>query len=191
MSRVQAANVTVEFNQSGEIPFDPVSFNLEKGELLIITGPNGAGKSTLLKKICGFESRGTGTIHLDCPVDRISYLPQLGNLHFLLPIQLDEVRDLGHVRCATKNKNQKRSWNQASGGERQRTLLDLIFHLDSDLIILDEPFNHLDDQAIEHVIEHIKAKMKAGVSFIMATHRLSSLDALGPKYLTLNPKEKS
>lgn len=181
MIRLKASDIAVDF--------EPVSFDLKPGELLIVTGPNGAGKSTLLKKICGFEKRGSGKIDLDGPMDRVSYLPQLGNLHFLLPIHLDEVRDLGAVRCAVKDKNPKRSWNQASGGERQRTLLELIFQLDSDLIILDEPFNHLDDKAINHVIEHIGSKMKSGVSFILATHRLSSLDALQPKYLTVTPRE--
>ena len=42
-----------------------VSFEVKKGELLIITGPNGSGKSTLAKVLMGIEEATGGKIYLE------------------------------------------------------------------------------------------------------------------------------
>ncbi len=44
---------------------DDVSFNVNPGEMLVITGPNGSGKSTLVKLLMGIEKANEGTVYLE------------------------------------------------------------------------------------------------------------------------------
>ena len=42
-----------------------ISFDVQDGEMLVITGPNGGGKSTLAKVLAGIEKADSGEIYLD------------------------------------------------------------------------------------------------------------------------------
>ena len=61
--------------QMGEVPVAAVrdmSFDIERGEFVVIVGPSGAGKTTLLNMLGGMDTATSGTIMLDGEIGRAS-----------------------------------------------------------------------------------------------------------------------
>ena len=158
-----------------------INLQLRAGELLLITGPNGSGKTTLLNILLGKLEPNTGSVHLNLPASHIGYLPQLQDSEMHMPVNLrdiinisfthklsdDEISALGLLTREHLSLN----WNRASGGEKRRTLLTRTFLQKPELLILDEPFNHLDSNSrkvIATVIhDFLTTKNK---SVILCTH---------------------
>jgi ABC-type Mn2+/Zn2+ transport system ATPase subunit len=129
-----------------------LSLQLKRGEVLWIQGPNGSGKSTLIHTLLGDISPQAGRIALHFPNEKLGYLPQVQNRECHLPLTLSEVvalsgRDLKLAQEYPLLDSSRFSlaWNQASGGERQRTLLLRELIQKPELLVLDEPLNHLDE----------------------------------------------
>lgn len=127
-----------------------ISLNLSANTVTILKGENGTGKTTLLNIIAGSEKNFTGKMkwYKQC---KISLLPQLHNLHCHFPVTLGELSELKqsakfHSKYLLTKKQQLLSWNEASGGERVRTLLLRSLQDSPDVLLLDEPFNHVDSQ---------------------------------------------
>lgn len=148
--------------------FRDLRFQLFDGQILLITGPNGSGKSTLLSQLLeGLDQGVTGGGVLKSTVDseEIAYIPQLQNLEFHLPLTLEEVIEINLNRSVVEEEvsmfgllerqHMARTWNTASGGERQRTLLTCALLSNPRLLILDEPFNHLDQESQDHMLKGI------------------------------------
>ena len=67
MSYIEFKNVKKEY-QMGEVTIkalDNTSFNIEKGELVVIVGPSGAGKTTCLNILGGMDSVTSGKVIVD------------------------------------------------------------------------------------------------------------------------------
>ena len=64
---LKVENLTFEVNEEGKkrCLVNHISFQVEDGEMLVITGPNGGGKSTLAKVLAGIENANSGEIYLD------------------------------------------------------------------------------------------------------------------------------
>ena len=64
---LKAENLTLYVNDNGERKYllNDISFQVEEGEMLVITGPNGGGKSTLAKALMGIEKTESGRIFLN------------------------------------------------------------------------------------------------------------------------------
>jgi zinc/manganese transport system ATP-binding protein/zinc transport system ATP-binding protein len=157
--------------------FDELSAKLGAGELMVIQGPNGVGKSSLLRAILGLWPHSSGKIDLSVSFDDdgIAYLPQQGQLQFFLPLTLGEVVELGAGSPrATKEILSKEFWNvqwdSASGGERQKALLTRIFRSPAALLILDEPFNHLDHESAQALWGEMIASLQRGASVLLVAH---------------------
>ena len=78
-----------------------VSFELGRGEVLLVTGPNGSGKSTLLELILGRRRCDSGLVQLNIPGSSVSYLPQLHDSETHMPFSL---RDVLTMSLATADK---------------------------------------------------------------------------------------
>lgn len=131
-----------------------INAELDSGELLLITGANGSGKSTLLEIILGRRVPASGHVALTTPESAISYLPQMQDSRTHMPFSLRDALQVSSGSYVNDNeieglgllteKQLDLGWNNASGGEKRRTLLTRIFLQKPELIVLDEPFNHLD-----------------------------------------------
>lgn len=154
-----------------------LSFSVRRGEILAVTGPNGVGKSTLLGVLLGELPAMSGTLEKD--YGSIGYLSQLHNREFHIPLRLSDVlafniRGRLEVKDATRYglllpSDLTLSWNTASGGERQKTLLTQALLANPDLLILDEPMNHLDAktrQVLVEVLHRFVADGKRGVLIV-------------------------
>lgn len=150
-----------------------VSFTLEEGQWLMICGPNGAGKSTLVKAVtgalpfqgavtlCGQDLRGMkpaalarrvavlsqqARVAYDFTVEQVAALGRYAHRRGFLRPQDPEGEE--HIRRALaavglEDKRGQRL-SELSGGEAQRAFLAQVFAQDPELLVLDEPANHLD-----------------------------------------------
>ena len=142
----------------GRILQEKLNFSVSQGQLLLITGGNGCGKSTLLKILLGKLSPMRGSIHTGFSFKSVAYIPQLENTEIHLPLTLRDVLSISQPRFDWKEAlsfgllneaHLDHAWNTASGGERKRTLLTRALMKKPSILVLDEPFNHLDEKSRE------------------------------------------
>ncbi len=140
------------FSREGVILSPTVQFELQEGEVLFLRGENGAGKSTILKTILGLHKYFSGTFHFSAQPSEVQYLPQLGNLNFHLPLTLADMLEGKVDSPLLAGLDLSKKWNTASGGERQKILFTSALMKKPRVLLLDEPFNHVDKEA-SHLLE--------------------------------------
>ena len=149
-----------------------VSFTLRKGERLAILGENGKGKSTLLKTLVGIVEALGGSFTFGQNVEWGYFDQQLAVVNDTDPEQSvlenfweeypkllrEEVRSaLGSFMFSGEDVMKK--MGQLSGGEKVRLALCKMFQRKPNLLILDEPTNHVDimgKQALEQMLQNFK-----------------------------------
>ena len=162
-----------------------VSFSVGDGDIAIIQGPNGIGKSTFLKIISGNHRPTEGQVQCQIKKENMVFFPQISGGEFHVDVTIDDILRISLLnrydrsrilRYGLLNEKQlKRSWNTASGGEKQRTLLTRVFLQSSNILILDEPMNHLDKETRQQVKSQIlnyvnSTKSNGPRSVVMVTH---------------------
>lgn len=150
-------------------------FSLSIGEMLHLKGDNGSGKTTFVKTLMGEIPLISGSIEFGFSKRNATYLKQEFAQEMLLPISVREWLEAFHAvemgqKILHPNLLNKR-FNNLSGGEKQKVSIISKLQHNSSLLILDEPFNHVDINSrnelmvffrnlIEH--EHIKALLLIG-----------------------------
>jgi ATP-binding cassette subfamily F protein 3 len=143
-----------------------VSFEVDYGERVALVGPNGAGKTTLLRLIAGRLQPQAGTIKLGANV-RLGVMAQeqetldLGAsvLQMVLdarPMTETEARSFLHFFLFGGDSVFRRV-GECSLGERSRLQLALLVLRGCNLLLLDEPLNHLDIDGREHFEQALDA----------------------------------
>ncbi|NJM06290.1 ABC-F family ATP-binding cassette domain-containing protein [Candidatus Gracilibacteria bacterium] len=145
--------------QCGRLLIDGLSFEVWHGERVALLGPNGTGKSTLLKLIAGELTPLSGRIRLGANI-RVGLL---GQEHELLNARRTVLETVLRERAidGTAARNFLhfflfsgdavfRSVGACSLGERSRLQLAVLVLRGCNLLLLDEPLNHLDIGAREH-----------------------------------------
>lgn len=162
---IEAQNLSYGRVRGGRILAENVTFNLPSGGLLLVTGPNGSGKSTLLRVLQGQSPIFSGKLKVNVRRSEVGILPQMVNPGFHLPLTLGDVLQFSIHRRLGRGIDWDKvfsyglidsthlglSWNTASGGERKRTLLTRILLQEPELLLLDEPMNHLDTDSCMRV----------------------------------------
>lgn len=182
--------------------FKPVTFQLAAGEVVCLVGPNGVGKSLFLRALSrsplprGFRLEGSARIGTR-GVGGVFHLPQLQVPEIHLPYRLGEIANLdGHAdeRFAWFDRQvASRAWNVASGGERMRALLARAFASRATLLLLDEPFNHLDTHAARAVRETMRVEaggpLARNVVFVSHAEALEGVVPGGARLLEIRPPD--
>ncbi len=131
-----------------------VSLDLKKGERLAVIGDNGIGKSTLLKTLVGELPPVSGDFRFGVNV-QIGYFDQRMAMYTSEGTVIDDYWDEFPALTETEVRNQLGAFlftqdevfkevSALSGGERVRLCLAKIFHRQPNVLILDEPTNHMD-----------------------------------------------
>lgn len=167
-----------------------VNINMTGGNIYGFIGRNGSGKSVLLKIICGFYTIDSGTILLNeenyiernsfpkdtrALIEKPNFLPDLSgleNLKLLASIQnkIDECRILKVVEDLNLSKEINKKYSKYSLGTKQKLGIAQVLMEDPNLIILDEPFNGVEEKTVEKIREILKEEKEKGKIIIIATH---------------------
>ncbi|QWW20011.1 metal ABC transporter ATP-binding protein [Schaalia sp. 19OD2882] len=164
-------------------------FDIHEGEAVALVGPNGSGKTTLLRAVLGAVRVLEGTV--DLGDTRIGYVPQSVDVDLTFPVTVREVVTMGlvarlgwwgrlgrHGRAKVGQALERvgladradRRFGELSGGQRQRVLLARAQVGDPGLVLLDEPFNGLDEPNRAALLDQIQQMKAEGVAFLASTH---------------------
>ncbi len=175
---------------------DGVTFDVYKGEMLVLLGNSGCGKSTLLNIIGGMDSPTSGQVMLgDTDItsfkdkeltsfrkDKIGFIFQFYNL-------LPDLTALENVRLSIRGKDKEHLAektlelvglgedrmhhypSQLSGGEQQRVSIARALVKKADIILCDEPTGALDDKTGRLILELLQDIVrKEGQTMVIVTH---------------------
>jgi zinc/manganese transport system ATP-binding protein len=176
------------------------------GALLAVVGPNGAGKSTLCKGIVGLLAPLSGSIERTCPVRDIAYLPQVADIDRTFPINVYDLvamglwRRVGAFGAVTRAERaridhaiaavgltgfERRPIAALSGGQLQRVLFARLLLQDAAVIVLDEPFNAMDDRTVADLVALVERWHREGRTVLAALHDLALVTAHFPETLLI------
>ena len=172
MSNLLAGNQVSFAYKTGAV-LKQMTFEIARGEAVALLGPNGVGKTTLLKICAGLLLPQQGEISLAgrpllhygrrALARRIALVPQEMHLSFDFSVEDlvsqgrtpylsflggfqpgDRIEVRRAMELAGIEHLASRSFNQLSGGERQRVKIALALAQRPELLLLDEPAQHLD-----------------------------------------------
>ena len=171
------------------------SFEVEKGELVVIVGPSGAGKTTLLNILGGMDTLSTGTVYLDNREissfnkrqlteyrrNDVGFVFQfynlVGNLTALENVELANQISKDPLNAAQVLENvglKDRMGNfpsQLSGGEQQRVAIARALAKNPKLLLCDEPTGALDYQTGKAILKLLQDTARStGMTVIIITH---------------------
>ncbi|HEM8766465.1 TPA: ABC-F family ATP-binding cassette domain-containing protein [Enterobacter hormaechei] len=169
--------------------FDSLSFTLKKGDRIGLLGDNGCGKSTLLKVLDGTDSPAAGTVALAgyCLMARVEqHLPEAIYPLTMLDAVLAQLpateRESLHWKAETllagmgfTRQDMALTSATLSGGQHTRLLLARALIGDPDLLLLDEPSNHLDLPTLLWLEQFLQ---NWSGSFVLVSHDRQLLDAV-------------
>lgn len=186
---------------------DKVSFEINKGEFVVVLGASGAGKTTILNLLGGMDTATSGKISIDKEIisdyddeklclyrrNDIGFVFQFYNLVQNLtakenvelalqicenPLDPDEVLDM--VGLGERKDNFP---SQLSGGEQQRVAIARAVAKNPKILLCDEPTGALDFNTGKQVLKVLQDMcFKKGMTVIMITHN-SALARLGNKII--------
>ncbi|WP_413292619.1 ATP-binding cassette domain-containing protein [Bdellovibrio sp. HCB185ZH] len=187
MKKLLSVSNLQALSKSGKNLSPAVNFDLHAGDILFLRGENGAGKSTILKTLLKLHTYYSGKFDFAVKNEEIEYLPQLGNLNFHLPLTLADMLGEAISSPLLAGLDLNKKWNTASGGERQKILFSAALAKKPKVLILDEPFNHVDKDAglllEEGLLQFLKENPESAL--ILVSHRSLSQNHARMRFLEI------
>ncbi|WP_270985511.1 ABC transporter ATP-binding protein [Campylobacter helveticus] len=183
-----------------------INLSYDSREFLSIIGANGAGKSTLLKLILGLLNSKKQIEFFNIQKNEIAYVPQqsLINTNFnarVLEIVLmglvgqkifgfytkeDQKKALKTLKSIGMEEFWNKSFNELSGGQRQKVLIARALVYQCKLLILDEPTASVDSKSAVQIFEMLSALHSEGMGVITVCHDINLVLAYSDKIAHLN-----
>lgn len=175
-----------------------VSMTLESGHIYGFVGHNGSGKTVLLKLICAFLEPTTGEILFDgenviknkkyppstrALIERPSFISELSgkeNLELLADIQkkIGEQEIEETLQKVGLEEEKDKRYYKYSLGMKQKLGIAQVLMEDPEVLILDEPFNGLDEESAKNIRNILLDEKKKNKLIILATHIKEDMDIL-------------
>ncbi|MCB9073210.1 MAG: ABC-F family ATP-binding cassette domain-containing protein [Bdellovibrionaceae bacterium] len=186
----------IEKTMGSKLLFEDLSFGISEGEKIGLIGPNGAGKSTLLRLLAGTETPDQGEVNrrknlnisfvaqeplFESTLGAQSYLKEKLQSFYHDPLECDVKAATYLSICGFSDLDIK--VDTLSGGWKKRLALAYAFALEPDLLVLDEPTNHMDWEGILWLESYLKSYKK---SFILVSHDRTFLDNVTNRIIEIN-----
>lgn len=173
-----------------------VSVSFEKGKIYGLVGSNGCGKTTLVRCICGFSRPTSGSVFVDnkrigkdvdfAPntgiiIEAPGFLPHYSgfrNLQILAGIsgKAGKKRAQEVMKMVGLDPNMSKPVGKYSLGMRQRLGIAQAIMENPDILMLDEPFNGLDKDAMEDIRALFKVLKSQGKTLILVSHYAQEIE---------------
>ena len=194
--KIEVKNVTKSF-KNVEVLHD-VNLSFQSGNIYGIYGRNGAGKSVFLKLLCGFYIPTKGTILYDnenlnlknefpkdlrALIERPCFFDDLSgfdNLKLLAKIQnkIGDKEILDALKRVNLLEEKDKKYGKYSLGMKQKLGIVQAIMEDPKVMILDEPFNGIEQETVKKLITYLKEERKKGKLIIISTHIMDDLKLL-------------
>ena len=180
-----------------------VNIKFSSGKIYGLYGRNGSGKSVLLKIISGLYSHEGKVLYNDVEYEKLSSLPflrgqietpsffpnltGLENLRLLAKIQnrISDQEILKSLDMVNLLNEKDKRYSEYSLGMKQKLGIAQAIMENPDIIILDEPFNGIENATVKKLIEYFKSIKKDKI-IIVSTHIIDDLKNLCDKIYYLD-----
>ena len=201
-------NVGKTFENTGRATLKNINLEIQPGEFLCVVGKSGCGKSTLLNLIAGLEAPTEGRILLQNSQASLQegsertvmfqehalfpWLNVIQNIKFGMkingvPKEEQEIRAEKYLKMMQLEQYKDYAIHQLSGGMRQRVALARAFTMDSDILLMDEPFSALDKQTSNHLRKELQdIWMQTHKTIFFITHSVEEAVYLGDKVVVMS-----
>lgn len=190
---IQLQNVTKRIKENTVL--DNVSYTFKSGFVYGLYGQNGSGKTMLLRAISGLINLDSGSIFIDGEKlhDKIEFPPETGivienmellpecsakrNLQMLAKIKniADEKDIIFSLERVGLDPDSDKKVKKFSLGMKQRLNIAQAIFENQKIILLDEPTNALDEDAVQLIYRIIREEKSRGATIIVATHHKEDL----------------
>lgn len=190
---IQLQNVTKRIKENTVL--DNVSYTFKSGFVYGLYGQNGSGKTMLLRAISGLINLDSGSIFIDGEKlhDKIEFPPETGivienmellpecsakrNLQMLAKIKniADEKDIIFSLERVGLVPDSDKKVKKFSLGMKQRLNIAQAIFENQKIILLDEPTNALDEDAVQLIYKIIREEKSRGATIIVATHHKEDL----------------
>ena len=191
-----------------------VTFNVRRGEVVVIIGPSGSGKSTLLRCINHLEKPDRGRIIVDgIPVtdekvnidkvrEEVGMVFQLFNLFPHLTVlenitlaqrivrrrSREEAERIAHDLLAKVGIPEKADAypHQLSGGQKQRVAIARALAMQPKIMMFDEPTSALDPEMIQEVLDVMMDLAREGMTMLVVSHEIGFVKAAADRVIFMD-----
>lgn len=190
---IQLQNVTKRIKENTVL--DNVSYTFKSGFVYGLYGQNGSGKTMLLRAISGLINLDSGSIFIDGEKlhDKIEFPPETGivienmellpecsakrNLQMLAKIKniADEKDIIFSLERVGLDPDSDKKVKKFSLGMKQRLNIAQAIFENQKIILLDEPTNALDEDAVQLIYKIIREEKSRGATIIVVTHHKEDL----------------
>lgn len=179
-----------------------LNLTIQRGEFLLICGPNGSGKTTLMRLLAGLLRPTEGTISMDGigqpsttkeARHRVGIVFQdadsqilgetvrediaFGPENLKLPPEEVDRRVEKALQALGLERLSDRPCYLLSGGEKRRLAIAGALAMEPEIMIFDEPFSNLDDEALRETLRHMIRLHGEGHTLIVTTHDVEKVIA--------------
>ncbi len=182
----------------GKTVLEDVNMRLQEGRIYGIVGDNGSGKTVLLKLICGFMKPDSGTVTVngkvigkdaDFPentgiiIEAPGFLPNysgMKNLEYLASIRgkIGKEQIESAMKTVGLDPSSKLRVGKYSLGMKQRLGIAQAIMENQQLLILDEPMNALDNDAVEEMRKLFLSFKASGKTMLIVSHNEGDISTL-------------
>ncbi len=159
------------------------SMQVAAGDKICLSGPSGCGKTTVLRLIAGLEMPQIGTVQTHGKLAYVfqenrllEWLTARDNIRLVAP-QADADALLASMGLPDVG---DKPVGQLSGGMKRRVAVARALAVEADVLLLDEPFNGLDDEAAALVADEIK-RVYADKTVVLVSHHPRDAQLLDAK----------
>lgn len=183
---------------------EDVSFTIKPGEITALIGENGSGKTSLMNGLMKLTPVASGQFLIDGkPIDfndfnRISYIPD--TIIVVKEMTIQEALDymatyydtydpvLAKDLVTFFNLNPDEKISHLSKGNTAKVNLLLGLTLNSDYLIMDEPFSGVDIFTREEIANVFTSKLMAGRGVLISTHEINEIETLVDRVVMLKDR---